>query len=135
MNSEPTSVRYIVVGVGINVNQASFPAELEALATSLRMASDSELSRVELTAALLKSLHREYAQLISSSGARESILRRFAERSSWVQGKAVRIEESFSPQHGTTAGLDERGFLRLQTANGIETVLSGTVRETVSSEQ
>jgi BirA family transcriptional regulator, biotin operon repressor / biotin---[acetyl-CoA-carboxylase] ligase len=129
MNSEPTRVCYIVVGIGINVNQASFPAELEALATSLRMASGSELSRVELAAALLKSLHREYAQLISSPRARESILRRFAERSSWVQGKEVRIEESFSPQHGTTAGLDERGFLRLRTASGMETVLSGTVRE------
>jgi BirA family biotin operon repressor/biotin-[acetyl-CoA-carboxylase] ligase len=133
MNSEPMRVRYIVVGVGINVNQASFPAELEALATSLRLASGSELSRVELAAALLKSLHREYAQLISSSGARESILRRFAEHSSWVQGKAVHIEENFSPQHGTTAGLDERGFLRLRTANGIETVLSGTVREAIGN--
>jgi BirA family biotin operon repressor/biotin-[acetyl-CoA-carboxylase] ligase len=133
MNSEPTRVNYIVAGIGINVNQASFPAELETLATSLRMASGSELSRVELAAALLKSLHREYAQLISSPGAHESILRRFAERSSWVQGKEVRIEENFSPQHGTTAGLDERGFLRLRTANGIETVLSGTVRETLSN--
>lgn len=129
MNSEATRVRYIVAGIGINVNQAAFPPELESLATSLRMASGSEWSRLELAAALLKSLHREYAQLISSSDARESILRRFAERSSWVEGKDVRIEESFSPLQGTTSGLDERGFLRLRTANGMETVLSGTVRE------
>jgi BirA family transcriptional regulator, biotin operon repressor / biotin---[acetyl-CoA-carboxylase] ligase len=129
MNSEPTRVRYIVAGIGINVNQATFPAELEQLATSLRMASGSEWSRVELAAALLKSLHREYAQLIAQPGARASILRRFAEHSSWVQGKEVRIEENFSPLHGTTAGLDERGFLRLQTESGMQTVLSGTVRE------
>ena len=30
MNAEATRVRYIVVGIGINVNQASFPKELEA---------------------------------------------------------------------------------------------------------
>ncbi len=35
MNAEPTRVRYIVVGIGINVNQAKFPAELQSIATSL----------------------------------------------------------------------------------------------------
>ena len=30
MNAEATRVRYIVVGIGINVNQASFPKELRA---------------------------------------------------------------------------------------------------------
>ena len=128
MNSEPMRVRYIVAGIGINVNQTGFPPELETLATSLRLASGSEWSRVELTAALLKSLHREYSQLISQADARASILRRFAEHSSWVQGKEVRIEETFSPLHGITAGLDQRGFLLLQTASGMQTVLSGTVR-------
>jgi BirA family biotin operon repressor/biotin-[acetyl-CoA-carboxylase] ligase len=128
MNAEPTRVRHIVVGIGINVNQAAFPAELEQ-ATSLRLASGSEWSRVELTAALLKSLHREYAQLVTQTGARESILRRFAERSSWVKGKKIRVEENGALLLGTTAGLDERGFLQVRTAQGIHTVLSGTVRE------
>jgi BirA family transcriptional regulator, biotin operon repressor / biotin---[acetyl-CoA-carboxylase] ligase len=129
MNAEPTRVRYLVVGIGINVDQTSFPSELEPLATSLRLASSSEWSRVELTAALLKSLHREYAALTTQPGARDSILKRFAQHSSWVQGKEVRIEENSAPLEGITAGLDERGFLRVRTASGIQTVLSGTVRE------
>ncbi|MGA8431845.1 MAG: biotin--[acetyl-CoA-carboxylase] ligase [Candidatus Sulfotelmatobacter sp.] len=129
MNAEPTRVRYLVVGIGINVNQTSFPAELEPLATSLRLASGSEWSRVELTAALLKSLHREYTELIVHPGARNSILKRFAKNSSWVQGKEVRVEGNGMPLEGITAGLDERGFLRVRTAGGIQTVLSGTVRE------
>lgn len=127
MNAEATRVRYIVVGVGINVNQASFPKDLPA--TSLRLATGSEWSRVELAAALLKSLDREYRQLLEDSDAHESILRRFAENSSWVQGKVVRIEENGSGFEGTTAGLDPRGFLQVRTAKGMQTVLSGTVRE------
>jgi BirA family biotin operon repressor/biotin-[acetyl-CoA-carboxylase] ligase len=127
MNAEATRVRYIVVGVGINVNQASFPRELQA--TSLRLATGSEWSRVELVVALLKSVDREYRQLLEDSEARESILRRFAENSSWVQGKAVRIEENGAAFAGTTEGLDSRGFLRVRTEKGLETVLSGTVRE------
>ncbi len=127
MNAEATRVRYIVVGIGINVNQATFPKDLPA--TSLRLVTGSEWSRVELTGALLKSLDREYRQLIEDSDARESILRRFAENSSWVYGKRVRIEENGSAFEGTTEGLDPRGFLQVRTAHGVQTVLSGTVRE------
>lgn len=127
MNAEATRVRYIVVGIGINVNQASFPKELQA--TSLRLETGSEWSRVELITALLKSFDREYRQLLEDSHARESILRRFAESSSWVQGKEIRMEENGSGIEGTTEGLDARGFLRVRTAKGLQTVLSGTVRE------
>jgi BirA family transcriptional regulator, biotin operon repressor / biotin---[acetyl-CoA-carboxylase] ligase len=127
MNAEATRVRYIVAGIGINVNQATFPKELQA--TSLRLATGGEWSRVELAAALLKSLHLEYRQLMENPDARESILRRFVENSSWAHGKAVRIEENGALFEGTTDGLDARGFLQVQTAHGLQTVLSGTVRE------
>ena len=43
MNAEATRVRYIVVGIGINVNQASFPEELQPIATSLRLASGTRV--------------------------------------------------------------------------------------------
>lgn len=128
MNSEATQVRYIVVGIGINVNQPSFPEDLMELATSLRLTTGSEWSRVELTAALLKSLDREYRQLITQPDARRSILRRFAEHSSWVRGKAIRIEDHGPNLEGVTEGLDDRGFLRLRTEHGVQTILSGTVR-------
>jgi BirA family biotin operon repressor/biotin-[acetyl-CoA-carboxylase] ligase len=127
MNAEATRVRYIVVGIGINVNQASFPKELPA--TSLRLVTGSEWSRVEVVAALLKSLDREYRQLVEGTDARESILQRFARQSSWVFGKKVRIEENGSAFEGTTEGLDGRGFLQVRTQHGVQTVLSGTVRE------
>lgn len=129
MNAEATRVRYLVVGVGINVNQQSFPKELQSQATSLRMATGSEWSRVEMAAALLKSLDQEYRLLVEQPDARPSILRRFAEQSSWVRGKQVRVEENGSRIEGITEGLDERGFLQVRTAQGLETVLSGTVRE------
>ena len=60
MNAEATRVRHLVVGIGINVNQVKFPAELREIATSLRIETGTEWSRVELCAALLKSLDREY---------------------------------------------------------------------------
>lgn len=127
MNAEATRVRYIVVGIGINVNQASFPKDLPA--TSLRLVTGTEWSRVVVAGALLKSLDREYHQLTDAPDAKELILRRFAENSSWVFGKRVRIEENGSAFEGTTEGLDPRGFLQVRTSHGVQTVLSGTVRE------
>lgn len=128
MNAEATRVRYIVVGLGINVNQKTFPEQLAA--TSLQLVTGSEWSRVELAAALLKSLDREYRQFVEGAEARASVLRRFAENSSWAYGKKVRIEENGSGFAGTTGGLDPRGFLLIETADGVQTVLSGTVRQT-----
>jgi len=127
MNAEATRVRHIVMGVGINVNQASFAQELAA--TSLRLVTGREWSRVELLAALLKSLDREYRELTGDREAKESIVRRFAESSSWARGKSVRIEENGAPLEGLTEGLDANGFLQVRTASGLQTVLSGTVRE------
>ena len=127
MNAEITRVRYIVIGIGINVNQSAFPADLQAIATSLRLVSGAEWSRVELCAALLKSLDREYRSLLESPDSVKSILRHFQERSSSAIGRQIEVEEDASLQ-GVTDGLDERGFLKVRTAQGVRTVLSGTVR-------
>ena len=126
MNAEATRVRYIVVGIGINVNQAKFPVELQPLATSLRLVTGTEWSRVELCAALLKSLDREYRDLLEKPGAHESILRRFQEQSSMARGRQTRVEENGGFE-GVTEGLDQHGFLQVRTAQGLRTVVSGSV--------
>jgi BirA family biotin operon repressor/biotin-[acetyl-CoA-carboxylase] ligase len=128
MNSEPTRVHYVVAGIGINVNHASFAGELEPIATSLRMESGRAWSRVELTAALLKSLDSEYRKLTQGgAAARASIVRRFEERSSYARGRQVQVEGG-GGYEGVTEGLDERGFLLVRTSSGLRTVLSGDVR-------
>ena len=128
MNSEPTRVRYVVVGIGINVNHAAFTGELEPIATSLRMESGHIWSRVELAAALLKSLDSEYRKLTQGGPtARSFILRKFEERSSYARSRHVRVEGP-GGYEGVTEGLDGRGFLQVRTQSGLCTVLSGEVR-------
>ena len=127
MTAEPTRIRHVVVGIGINVNQTDFPDSLKATATSLRLVTGTEWSRVDLCAALLKSLDREYRNLLENPDAHQDILRRFQERSSTVRGCRVQIEENGGFE-GVTEGLDPRGFLQVRTDAGLQTVLSGTVR-------
>ena len=72
---------------------------------------------MELCAALLKSLDREYRDLLEQPGAQESILRRFQERSPMARGRRVPVEENGGFE-GVTEGLDPRGFLQVRTADG-----------------
>jgi BirA family biotin operon repressor/biotin-[acetyl-CoA-carboxylase] ligase len=123
LQAEPTRVRHVVVGIGINVNHASFPGEIAEVATSLRIAIGQSVSRVALTAAILRALDREYRNL----GDRASIVRRFEQASSYSRGKQVHVEEE-GGYDGVAAGLDEHGFLRVETKTRMRTVLSGGVR-------
>ncbi len=129
LNAEVTKVRYVVVGMGLNVNNPEFPKELEAIATSLYLEAGQRFSRVALVGALLRRLDGEQAALHDGvAAARESILRRFEKHSTYCCGTAVVVEED-GGYEGVTRGLDERGFLRVETAQGTRTVLSGGVRK------
>ena len=129
LNAEVTRVRYVVVGIGINVNQEKFPPELASIATSLRIECGRRCSRLEFAAALLRALDREQAALASDPNeGRQSILRRFEEKSSYCCNAAVTVEED-GGYEGITRGLDGHGFLQVESAAGLRTVLSGGVRK------
>lgn len=129
MHAEPDRLLYAVIGIGMNVNQTKLPPEIADTATSLRMESGKSHSRLEVLVRLLRHLDRYYNQFISQGA--EPILRRFAEVSSYFQGKRVRITTFTETFTGTTAGLEPSGVLRVarDDGRGIEAVLSGDVAE------
>ncbi len=130
----------VVVGIGINVHQQAFPPDLSTPATSLDLESgttsgrsssqgwksDRRISRQILLLALLKSLERESLAL-ASPDARGEIVARIERASLWMRGRSVEVH---GPQacSGVTDGLDENGFLRVMTANGIVIVRTGGLR-------
>lgn len=130
MNADAAQVRYAVVGIGINVSHGQFPPELREAATSLRLESDRTPLRQDLLVAILQAMNSELSGLLSEESfeaATESILKRMENSSTWIRGKQVVVGES-EGYTGVTAGLDTRGFLRVETSSGIRTVLSGGVR-------
>jgi BirA family biotin operon repressor/biotin-[acetyl-CoA-carboxylase] ligase len=118
---------FAVVGIGINVHQRDFKAGLATPAISLDIESGRRISRQSLLAALLKSLEREAARLPDAATACE-IPARVEKASSWVRGRRVEVH---GPQAcvGVTAGLDENGFLLVQTAGALVTVQTGGIRD------
>ncbi len=124
-------LRHAVIGIGVNVNQQQFPAEIESLATSLRIETGSPWSRQKMLTALLQALDYQIALLESElAGTSDSagILERFSAMSGWVNGKSVSVAEG-GGYTGVTAGLDKRGYLLVRDEEGaLHTVLSGGVR-------
>jgi BirA family biotin operon repressor/biotin-[acetyl-CoA-carboxylase] ligase len=126
-HSEGSSVSYAVVGIGINVHQRSFAPGLSTAATSLDLEAGWRVSRQALLVALLKSLEREVLALAGERSA-ELIRARVEQVSTWVRGKSVEVH---GPQacNGITAGLDEHGFLLVNTSAGMVTVQTGGIRQ------
>lgn len=129
MHAEPDRVHYAVIGIGMNVNQTKMPPELAEFSTSLRIETGKTHSRIEILARLLRHLDRYY-DLFLTQGA-EPILRRFAEVSTYFQGKRVRITTATETFTGTTAGLEPSGVLRVvrEDGRGMVSVFSGDVAE------
>ncbi len=133
--SEANAVAFVVVGIGINVHQRDFAPGLATPATSLDLelghVFGQRMSRQALLVRLLKSLEREAGGLLDPA-ARTAIPARVEAASSWIRGRRVEVH---GPREytGTTAGLDEHGFLLLRTAGGLVQVQTGGIRAASSS--
>ena len=123
---EGGAVAFAVVGIGINVHQRSFDAGLATAATSLDLEAGRHISCQALLIALLKSLEHEMPGLrLETAGP--AIAARLERASTWMRGRHVEVH---GPQActGMTAGLDEHGFLLVNTADGLVTVQTGGIR-------
>ena len=128
MQAEAQRIHYVVVGIGVNVNHTKLPAELEPIATSLRLATGRAVSRLELLAHLLTSFDRYYNRLLGEGSA--PLIGRFTEVSSYAQGKRVRVVAPRETISGVTEGLDATGTLLVRRDDGqLVPVLAGDVTE------
>ena len=104
-------VAYVLLGIGINVNQKEFPADLAARATSLTLELDRPLDRETLLEALLGSLERWYARYLTDGFA--------PVRAAWREASASlgqRVEDG--AVGGTVEDLDLDGGLLVRTVGG-----------------
>lgn len=128
MHAEPSQVRFVIVGIGINANQEKFPAELTSIGTSLRSQTGRIQSRMELLVRLLLELETDYNRFLREGT--DSVTRRFEAVSTYACGKRVSVSNGAENYSGVTAGLSPEGLLRVERADGsVVTVIAGDVRE------
>jgi len=119
--------RWVIVGVGINVNVRAeeFPPELRGRATSLVAELGREVRRLPILKGFLSRMDECYDLVLSGRG-REA-LKRWGEREATL-GRRVRVETEWGVVEGVALGATEEGALLLRTGGGrVEPVWSGTV--------
>ena len=114
----------VLAGIGLNVNQESFPNELSSIATSLRMETGRTFDRQELLRFLAASIDTQ-VNILTRTGS-DSVLRAFSARSTYTEHRRVLVDGEIA---GTTAGLTSDGFLKLRKKDGEVIVIhAGGVR-------
>jgi len=123
LNARLNRVRYIVVGIGINVN--STQGELPPRATSLAEELGRWVDRVKLARTLLIQLDQVYGQFLSEGfGPIVEAWRGFAH----FLGRRIRVAAQGRAVEGQAVDLDSDGALVVRTDTGLmESLSSGEV--------
>ncbi|CAM3721395.1 biotin--[acetyl-CoA-carboxylase] ligase [Alkalicoccus chagannorensis] len=123
MQSDPDEIRSIVIGIGMNVNETSFPADIPAV--SLYQHTGVVWNRTSLTAELLDHWF-EQLQLFEREGF--AAFKDRWEKRAYRIGMEITIHQPRGDITGTMEGIDETGRLLLRLSDGtLQPVVSGDV--------
>lgn len=126
MSAEPDYIHYVVIGVGVNVNQEEFPEEIEQMATSLRKEKGKRVARAGLLASVLEHFEQAY-EVFGSTWDMERLLPSY-ERLLLNKGAHVRVLDPKGEYQGTARGINTKGELLVEKEDGsMEAVYAGEV--------
>lgn len=127
MHGELDRVRYVCLGIGVDVNQdvGDFSPELRRVATSLRVESGQKQNRSDLAIAILQELDADYRCI--RSGQFGTLADEWESQCATL-GRQVRIVQGPRIIEGQAESLDNEGGLLVRTQYGrLERIISGDV--------
>ncbi|MCK4857038.1 MAG: biotin--[acetyl-CoA-carboxylase] ligase [candidate division Zixibacteria bacterium] len=119
-------VRFLIVGVGININQdiADFPAEIADKATSLKIVSGAPVNRVELLQKLLIKLEKRYLHFITDGLAAQ--LDTIKAHSS-VLSRQIAFRRGGKSISGRAIDINGEGMLLVEVDGEVMTLAAGEI--------
>src|SRR5581483_2965854 len=126
LEAELERVRFVIVGIGVNLNTTAFPAELAERATSLALASGRPVDRAAFTGRLLAALEERYGRRAPRSrGARSASRGRTARSLAACSASTTPGPSGFSPPRAS--GASWRGRSRCAEGRAVASRARGTV--------
>ena len=123
VNVEQGGLEYAIVGIGINVQNVTFPRNIADIATSVKLEANKHISRSALTAEILNCLEERLETIRD-----KSFLEEYRRRSN-VIGRRIEVTHNEVATKMDCIGIDEIGRLIVRTDDGEEkAIMSGTVR-------
>jgi BirA family biotin operon repressor/biotin-[acetyl-CoA-carboxylase] ligase len=124
IHAETDRIHSLIVGVGLNVNHPVLPDEIADRATSLRLASGRQQSRLDILVDFLEQFEGIVERFKTSGPA--AVVSEWTRHSSFGNGRRVEISDGYRTVRGVTRGLNSVGALRIETSPGnVEDVYSG----------
>ena len=114
-------LQYLVVGVGLNVNQKVFPEGLRRPATSLSLEANQDFAIEEIEKTLFSNIVRDLESLNE-----EQFLEYFRNHN-YLQNKRVRVLVNDEPFIGEVVGIDANYFLQIKTSDMLLHIDSGEI--------
>lgn len=126
LSAELDKINFVILGVGVNVNhtEKDFPKDLRNIATSLRIETGEQVSRLNFLKRFLEKFETIYLQY------KKTGLLTFKEeclRHSYLLGKKIKIQSGSEILEGKAENLDDNGALILRTKEGLRTITAGDV--------
>ena len=118
MSTEIDYINHVVIGVGINVNQDTFPDDIKATASSLKLELGKSVKRSELIAAVMKSFEKCYEIFIETedlSGLQELYNSMLVNKD-----REVKVLEPGNEYKAHAIGINQTGELIVRTPDGKE---------------
>ncbi|QKS71120.1 biotin--[acetyl-CoA-carboxylase] ligase [Paenalkalicoccus suaedae] len=125
LQADPDRIKAVIIGIGINVNNAVFDESLEDRATSLAQEAKQSIPRVNVIERVLTEWTQMYA-LFESDGF--TVLKPLWEAYATSIGATIRVRSEQETLVCTLLGITDDGYLRVQREGGEETlIISGDI--------
>lgn len=123
VNVEQGGLEYAIVGMGINVQNVTFPKNVADIATSIKLETGENISRSLLAAEVLNCLEEKLENITE-----KSFIEEYRRRSN-LMGKRITVTQGDNVYDASCTGIDEYGRLLIKLDNGEDKALSsGTIR-------
>lgn len=125
MSAEYDAVEYIVIGIGVNVEQTVFPEEIAFKATSLLLETGRHFDQNKLLAEFINQLEGEFSA--NNLSLTPSALDEYEKRCATI-GRSVTFRRGERTISGMAVGIAEGGRLKVMLSDGsIRKISSGEV--------
>ena len=114
----------VILGIGVNVENAKFPDEISEIATSVRIESGKEIKKEEILKSFLEGFEKDYESFLESGF---SAFKNFYEKSCITVGKEIRVITPTDEYQAFSVGISDNGELIIRKDNEIITLNSGEV--------
>lgn len=125
MSSDIDGIKYIISGVGINVNNRKFADNIKEMASSLFLETGILMDRSTLIASIIHHFYNNFNIFLKTedmTGLKEKYEKHLANI-----GKEVKILDPKGEYNALALGIDETGALLVNTDGKIKRIISGEV--------